>query len=34
MMPHPERCSEEEMGSADGRRIFTSMVRWLEEKGR
>ncbi len=34
MMPHPERCSEEEMGSADGRRLFTSMIRWLEEKGR
>jgi phosphoribosylformylglycinamidine synthase len=34
MMPHPERCSEEEMGSGDGRRLFTSMIRWLEEKGR
>ncbi len=34
MMPHPERCSEEEMGSADGRKLFTSMIRWLEEKGR
>jgi phosphoribosylformylglycinamidine synthase len=34
MMPHPERCSEEDMGSADGRRLFTSMVRWLKEKGR
>lgn len=34
MMPHPERCSEEDMGSADGRKIFTSMIRWLEEKGR
>jgi phosphoribosylformylglycinamidine synthase len=34
MMPHPERCAEEEMGSADGMRIFASMVRWLEEKGR
>jgi len=34
MMPHPERCSEEEMGSADGRRLFASMIRWLEEKGR
>jgi phosphoribosylformylglycinamidine synthase len=34
MMPHPERCSEEEMGSADGRRLFTSMFQWLEEKGR
>jgi len=34
MMPHPERCSEEEMGSADGKKLFTSMIRWLEEKGR
>src|SRR5512134_1800887 len=34
MMPHPERCSEEELGSADGRRLFTSMLRWLEAKGR
>ena len=34
MMPHPERCSEEDMGSADGRRLFASMIRWLKEKGR
>ncbi|HSL92345.1 MAG TPA: phosphoribosylformylglycinamidine synthase I, partial [Candidatus Limnocylindrales bacterium] len=34
MMPHPERCSEEELGSADGTRLFTSMLRWLEAKGR
>lgn len=26
MMPHPERCSEELLGSADGRLIFESMV--------
>jgi phosphoribosylformylglycinamidine synthase len=34
MMPHPERCSEEELGSADGRRLFDSMVAWLKEKGK
>jgi len=26
MMPHPERASEEVLGSADGRRIFESML--------
>ncbi len=34
MMPHPERCSEEELGSADGRLLFDSMVAWLKEKGK
>ena len=29
MMPHPERCAEEAMGSADGRRLFDAMVAWL-----
>jgi len=29
LMPHPERCSEEILGSEDGRRIFTSIVRSL-----
>lgn len=32
MMPHPERASEELLGSTDGRRIFLSVVKWLEEK--
>ncbi len=32
MMPHPERCAEEAMGSADGRRLFDAMVAWLEER--
>ena len=32
MMPHPERCSEEAMGSADGRRLFDAMVAWLGER--
>jgi phosphoribosylformylglycinamidine synthase len=29
MMPHPERCAEEAMGSADGRRLFDAMLAWL-----
>jgi len=33
MMPHPERCAEEALGSADGRLLFDSMVAWLKEKG-
>jgi phosphoribosylformylglycinamidine synthase len=27
LMPHPERASEPELGSADGRRILESLVR-------
>ncbi len=27
LMPHPERASEPELGSADGRRLFESLVR-------
>jgi phosphoribosylformylglycinamidine synthase len=34
MMPHPERCAEEVLGSADGRLLFDAMVSWLEERGR
>jgi len=34
MMPHPERCAEAEMGSADGRRLFDSLIGWLKEKSR
>jgi phosphoribosylformylglycinamidine synthase I len=30
MMPHPERCSEAILGSADGRLIFESMIDHLE----
>ena len=33
MMPHPERASEEALGSEDGKRIFLSMIRHIEEKG-
>lgn len=30
MMPHPERAAEEIMGSSDGKKIFDSMVAYLE----
>jgi phosphoribosylformylglycinamidine synthase len=30
MMPHPERASENLLGSYDGRVIFESMIRWLK----
>lgn len=33
MMPHPERCSEEILGSSHGRLIFESIVRYLEGGG-
>jgi len=29
MMPHPERASETEMGSVDGRGIFESIAEWV-----
>lgn len=29
MMPHPERASEEVLGSADGRLILESLARWI-----
>ncbi|MDP8254062.1 MAG: phosphoribosylformylglycinamidine synthase subunit PurQ [Candidatus Kaelpia aquatica] len=32
MMPHPERSSEEELGSKDGLLIFNSIVSWLKGK--
>jgi len=30
LMPHPERASEAELGSADGRRVFESLVKALQ----
>jgi len=30
MMPHPERSSEEVLGSKDGLLVFKSVVKWLE----
>jgi phosphoribosylformylglycinamidine synthase len=32
MMPHPERSSEPELGSTDGRFVFEAIVKWLKEK--
>ncbi|GAB4242775.1 MAG: phosphoribosylformylglycinamidine synthase subunit PurQ [Deltaproteobacteria bacterium] len=32
MMPHPERCAEEVLGSADGMRIFDAMSAWRGER--
>lgn len=31
MMPHPERAAEEILGSADGKKIFDSMIAYVEE---
>ncbi len=31
MMPHPERCCEEILGGTDGRLVFESVIRWVEE---
>lgn len=33
MMPHPERCAEAVLGGEDGRRVFASMVHWLQRQG-
>jgi len=32
LMPHPERASEEVLGSVGGKRVFQSVVKWLEEQ--
>jgi phosphoribosylformylglycinamidine synthase subunit PurQ / glutaminase len=32
LMPHPERASEAELGSADGRAVLASVVRWMNER--
>jgi phosphoribosylformylglycinamidine synthase len=32
MMPHPERASEEILGSTDGRRIFESMIHNIQDR--
>ena len=34
MMPHPERAADALMGSADGRVVFESMLRFLSNQGR
>jgi phosphoribosylformylglycinamidine (FGAM) synthase-like amidotransferase family enzyme len=34
MMPHPERAVHEWLGSADGKRMFTSILKtWREKNG-
>jgi phosphoribosylformylglycinamidine synthase len=33
MMPHPERCSEAELTSSDGRPVWESIAGWLIEHG-
>jgi len=30
MMPHPERCAEEILGNADGKKLFASIFEYLE----
>ncbi|QSZ67712.1 phosphoribosylformylglycinamidine synthase I [Methanofollis aquaemaris] len=32
MMPHPERASEEVLGSADGKKVFLGMIKSIEER--
>jgi len=32
IMPHPERASEQLLGSKDGRGIFESIIKWIESK--
>ena len=34
MMPHPERASEDELGSSDGKLIFKSIIEWVGKNGR
>jgi phosphoribosylformylglycinamidine synthase len=33
MMPHPERASEEILGSDDGKKVFLSMITHIEHTG-
>jgi phosphoribosylformylglycinamidine synthase I len=32
LMPHPERASEEVLGSVDGRLVFESLISWLQKQ--
>lgn len=34
LMPHPERCTEMLLGSADGRLLFESIIKFVEDKNR
>jgi phosphoribosylformylglycinamidine (FGAM) synthase-like amidotransferase family enzyme len=31
-MPHPDRCYEPELGTADGRKLFESLVAWTKDR--
>jgi len=33
MMPHPERASDDELGNTDGRLIFESIFKYIQENG-
>jgi len=33
MMPHPERCAEDILGSVDGQHLFKSLVNWFQQGG-
>ena len=32
MMPHPDRCFEDVLTSADGRKIFASVIEWIDQR--
>lgn len=32
LMPHPDRCYEPELGTADGRKLFESLVAWTKDR--
>lgn len=32
LMPHPDRCYEPDLGTADGRKVFESLVAWTKER--
>ncbi|HXV60775.1 MAG TPA: phosphoribosylformylglycinamidine synthase subunit PurQ [Vicinamibacteria bacterium] len=32
LMPHPDRCYEPALGTADGRKLFESLVAWTEQR--
>jgi phosphoribosylformylglycinamidine synthase I len=31
LMPHPDRCYEPELGSADGKKLFESLIAWTKD---
>lgn len=31
LMPHPDRCYEPELGTADGRKLFESLIAWTKD---